>query len=73
MAVIFNQAVKHGTLQLIPGSPVAFDDDRAEEYFVAAGWAETTGSEPAFTFPEGSVSIDLDTVNAATGLKVLEG
>lgn len=71
MAIIFNQSVKHGRLQLIPTVPLAFQDERAEEFFVAAGWAEATDQEPIHTYPAGSVAIDPDTVFAGTNQKVL--
>jgi hypothetical protein len=58
MAIQFNQAVKHGTLQLLPNVPVAFDDAGAEAYFTAAGWAEATDAEPVHTYPEGSAVVD---------------
>lgn len=72
MAIIFNQAVKHGPHQFFPGVPVAFEDDRAEEYFVAAGWADAAGDAPIHTYHAGSVEVDPETVIASTGRKVLE-
>jgi hypothetical protein len=70
MAVKFNQAVKHGTLQLIPGVAVAFEDPGAEGYFVAAGWAEKTKDKPAHTYPEGSAVVDPLTRFGDTGAYV---
>lgn len=57
----------------LPGIALAFDDPQAEDFFVAAGWAETTKETPIFTYPEGTVEIDPETVHASTGVKVLEG
>lgn len=71
MAIIFKDPVKHGTLSVIPGIALAFEDDRAEEYFVAAGWADVTDKAPKHTYPAGTVVIDPDTVFAVTGQKVL--
>jgi hypothetical protein len=71
MAVIFNQAVKHAALQLIPGVPVAFEDDGAEGYFIAAGWADTTDDEPVHTYPVGSAPVDPLTRFADTGRYVM--
>lgn len=62
MAVTFNQLTKHGTLCLLPGSTVAFDDKGAEEYFIAAGFASKSSKKPDHTFPKGSVEIDPETV-----------
>jgi hypothetical protein len=71
MAIKFTSPVKHGRHQFIPGVPLAFDDARAEEYFVAAGWAEATQDDAVHTYPEGSVEIDPETVFSGTGQKVL--
>lgn len=73
MAIKFNQAVKHERLQFIPGVALKFKDAKAEDYFVAAGWAEKTKEKPAHTYEKGSVEIDPDTISADTGKKVLEG
>jgi hypothetical protein len=56
MAVIFNQPVKQGRLQLIPGVALAFKDERAEDYFVACGWAEKTKDKAVHTYPVGSLT-----------------
>lgn len=71
MAIIFNQSFKHGTLQLIPTVPLAFQDERAEAYFIAVGCADATDDEPVHTYPVGTVTIDSDTVFAGTNRKVL--
>jgi hypothetical protein len=65
--------VKHGTQTFPPDVALAFSDDRAEEYFLATGWAEKTKDEPIITYPEGTVEVDPETVHANTGVKVLEG
>lgn len=67
MAVVFNQAVKHGALQFIPGPAVAFEDSGAEAYFIAMGWADSTNDAPGYTYPEGSVVIDPLTRRGDTG------
>ena len=58
MAIEFNQPVKHGRQQFIPGVSVAFDDPDAEPYFIAAGWASPTTVTPLFTYTEASVQVD---------------
>jgi len=74
MPIKFKEAVKHGTNTFPPTVALAFEDDRAEEYFVAAGWAEQTDDDPIMApYPEGTVTIDPDTVFAGTANKVLEG
>jgi len=78
MAVKFKGPTKHGVHTFLPGGAVAFKDKHAEDYFVKAGFAEKAGAkdEVAFTYPEGTVEIDPDTVHAdgaRKGLKVLEG
>lgn len=72
MTIKFNQRVKHGNLDLLPGPPLAFEDDRAEEYFRSAGWADPTTDAPVVTYPAGSVVIDTQTTSADTGRRVLE-
>jgi hypothetical protein len=64
MAVIFSSPTRHGPNTFAPGVSLAFEDARAEDYFVAAGWASTTKKEPAMTYPEGTVEIDPQTVFA---------
>lgn len=74
MAVKFNSTTKHSGLVLLPGVSLAFDDDRAEEFFVAAGWAETTDEAPVHVYPVGSVEIAPETVfadGANRGARVL--
>ena len=71
MAVIFKSLTKHGTLQFLPGQSLAFKDARAEEYFVAAGFAEKTSKKAIYTYDKGSIEIDTGTVFNKTGEKVL--
>jgi hypothetical protein len=76
MAIIFSTLVKHGTLQFLPGVPVAFEDRDAEPYFIAAGFAEKTKEKPVHTYSEGEVDIDPETTfgnGDRLGQKVLEG
>lgn len=75
MAIKFNTLTKHGKLQFVPHVAVAFADDQAEEYFVAAGWADKSSEEPHHTFPIGTCKIDPDAVfadGAKKGRKILE-
>ncbi len=72
MAIVFTQRVKHGTLDLIPGPVLAFEDLHAEDYFVAAGWAVTSASDPVVIYEAGSIVIDLETTVAGTTNRVLE-
>lgn len=62
MPVKFNHVTKHGKLQIAPSISIAFEDEGAEAYFVAAGFAEETDEEPVMTFPEGSVTVDPETI-----------
>ncbi|WP_225206243.1 hypothetical protein [Novosphingobium huizhouense] len=71
MAVYFKHRFKHGSLDLLPGLPLAFEDDRAEEYFICAGAADATADAPVVTYPAGSVEIDTETVFAGTETRVL--
>ena len=76
MAVKFLSSTKHGTQMFVPGVALAFDDPRAEDYFVAAGFAEMTKEKPAMTYLEGTVEIDPATVFAdgpSKGNLVMEG
>lgn len=73
MTIQFKERFKHGRLDLLPGVPMAFEDDRAEEYFIAAGAAEATSAEPVAIYPVGSVEIDPETVFTGTSTRVLEG
>ena len=73
MTIQFKERFKHGRLDLLPGVPMAFEDARAEEYFVAVGAAEATDVEPVVTYPVGSVEIDPATVFTGTNTRVLEG
>jgi hypothetical protein len=70
MAIIFNTPVKEGTNQFLPNIPVAFDDEGAEDYFKAAGWAEDTDQAVVHTFPEGTVTVDPLTRFGETGAYV---
>jgi hypothetical protein len=72
MPIKFKDRTKHDRLDIMPGVSVAFEDDRAEEYFIAAEMAEETDDEPVVTYPEGSVTIDPETTRADTGARVLE-
>lgn len=55
---------KHGRLIIAPNVATAFDDEHAEDYFVAAGWAEDSDEDPVVIYPVGSVKIDPNTVFA---------
>lgn len=62
MAVKFNQAVRHGTAQLLPDVAVAFEDSDADAYFIGMGWAASTTDAPVYTYSKDEVSIDPETV-----------
>lgn len=71
MALLFNQFVRHGRVEIPADVPVAFADPDAEPFFIALGWAETTTKKPRRTYSQEEVSIDPETTNADTGLRVL--
>ena len=73
MAVKFKGPTRHGVNTFVPDVSLAFDDTNAEAYFVAAGFADQTSDAPVMTYPEGTVEIDPDTVQAGTGKLVMEG
>lgn len=62
MPIKFKELVRHDGLQLGAGVSTAFEDERAEEYFIAAGWAEATTDAPQVTYPKGSLRIDQSTI-----------
>ena len=75
MAIKFNQPVKHGAVQILPGVALAFADPDAEPYFLKAGWAEPTSESPVFTYDAESVAVDAEAVFADgpnKGQRVLE-
>jgi len=76
MAVIFNQRVRHGKVDFHPGPVYAFEDPDAEPYFVAAGWASTTGDAPTVTISLDEIDIDPATIfgdGPRKGKRVIEG
>ena len=54
--------VKHGKHSFAPGVSYAFEDEDAEPYFIAAGWAAKTKEPPVHTFTLGEVDIDPETI-----------
>jgi hypothetical protein len=66
MTVKFNGVTLHGTLRFEPGVAYAFEDEDAEPYFKAAGWAEDSDEEPVRTFTKGEIDIDPNTVFGTT-------
>lgn len=75
MGIVFNQRVKHGTRDFHPGVVYAFEDPDAAPYFVACGWAEETGADPAVTISLGEIDIDPGTTWASgpmAGRRVLD-
>jgi hypothetical protein len=61
MAVYFKPelgVIKQDRLLLAPSVSTAFNDEHAEDYFIAMGWATETNDEPTVTYPEGSVTVD---------------
>ena len=76
MSIIFTGPTKHGAQTFAPSVPLAFEDEGAEDYFKAAGWAEPTKEEAVMTYPAGTVEIDPTTVFADgpnKGQLVVEG
>lgn len=74
MAIVFNATTKHGTQTFEPVTVVAFNDVLAEDYFVKAGLAKTSTKRATVTYPEGTVTIDPNTVfghGPSKGAKVL--
>lgn len=71
MTLKFTTSVKHDRLEFFPGVALGFEDPRAEAYFTALGWAETTSDGPVRIYSADEVSIDPMTLNAATGALVL--
>lgn len=71
MALIFNQFVRHGRVEIPGAVPVGFEDKDAEPYFLKLGWAETTTKKPQRIYTQDEVSIDPETTDAATGARVL--
>lgn len=55
---------KQNRLIIAPQVPTEFEDEHAEDYFIAMGWAEETNETPVVTYPEGSVEIHPLTVYA---------
>lgn len=75
MAIIFNQSVLHDRVRIASQVALAFEDERAEAYFINAGWAEPTVTEAAMTYPAAEIAIDPSAVHAdgpKRGLPVLE-
>lgn len=62
MAVKFTDTVKHQKFEFADGSVLGFEGDRVEEYFINAGWAKATDSEPTRIYGEDEVSVDPETV-----------
>jgi hypothetical protein len=62
MAIKFTSPTRHGTQTFVPGVALAFADASAEQYFIAAGFAEATKDKAVMEYPEGTVEIDPATV-----------
>lgn len=76
MAIKFKETTKHSGQTFLPEMAVAFDDARAEEYFLAAGQASKTSETPVHMFPVGTLEIDEGAVFADgpnKGEKILKG
>lgn len=72
MSIIFKGRTKQDRLDIMPDVCLSFEDDRAEEYFITAGFATPCSDDPVVVYPVGSVTVDLSTVSAATGALVME-
>lgn len=59
--VIFNQRVKHGTLDFHPTIPYGFEDPDAAPYFKACGWASDSSDAPVAVFSIDEIDIDPET------------
>lgn len=66
-SIEFNQSVRHGPVQFIPGVPVAFEDPDAAPYFIAAGWAAASDAAPVHVYDAGTIDVDPLTRVAGTG------
>ena len=73
MTIKFRHSVKHGVSEYLPTVPLAFEDEHAELYFIAAGFADETPEAPLHTYPEGTVQVDPETVFANSNTLVLGG
>ena len=76
MAVKFKEdggIVKHGKLSFLPGGVYGFEDEDAEKYMVAAGWAEPTDAKPTYTFSKEEIDIDPEgTRHSDSGLQMAD-
>lgn len=75
-SIIFNQPVRHGDVQFLPGVPVGFEDPDAVPYFTGTGWAEASAETPVHIYPKSVIDIDPATIFAhgpKKGQRVLEG
>jgi hypothetical protein len=71
MTIKFTGPTKHQGYEFLPATALDFEDDRVEEYFIAAGWAEVTTDPPVKTYYAGTVTVDPNTVDNLTGARVL--
>lgn len=71
MALKFHKLTRHGKFELLPGVAYGFEDEDAEPYFLALGWAESTNDEPARVYAIGEIDIDPLTIRASDGKHVL--
>lgn len=60
--ILFNQRVKHGTLDFHPGPLYGFEDPDAAPYFKACGWADDAKGEPAVVITMDELDIDPCTI-----------
>ena len=61
MAIKFKSLTKHGTREFGPNVSMTFRDEGAEEYFVAAGFAETVDEVADVVHPVGTVTFNKNT------------
>jgi hypothetical protein len=71
MALKFHKRTLHGKFEMLPGVAYGFEDEDAEPYFLALGWAESTTDAPARTYAIGEIDIDPLTIRASDGKHVL--
>ena len=70
MSITFNGVTKHGTQTFVPDTPLGFEDEGAEDYFIACGWAKRSAAAPKMVYPAGTVEIDPETIHNESRLKV---
>jgi hypothetical protein len=71
MPLKFHKPTRHGKFELLPGVVYGFEDEDAEPYFLALGWAEKATGTPVRTYSKEEIDIDPLTIRASDGKHVL--